>query len=130
MSPASRRAFVRCSLAIATAAVLSGCSLTPDISGPSTIIKTSGDQQTAPVNTVLPTAFVVTVVDQFGQTISGVTVTWAIVSGGGSLSVTNTVTDGSGNASVIYTTGSTAGQAVIRASGPNGLFISFTATIT
>ena len=130
MSRHSRRAFVRCGFALVLTAAFSGCSLNQDIGGPSTMVKTGGDAQTAPANTLLPLPLVVTVVDQFGQTIDNVPVTWSIISGGGSLSATSSVTDANGNASVTYTTGPAAGQAVIRANAPNGLFINFTATIT
>ena len=130
MSPVLRRSLVRCSFAFAVGAALSGCSIDPDITGPSGLIKISGDQQSAPVNTTLPNAFVVTVVTQFGTPIANVSVTWTIVSGGGALSGVTAVTDEMGNAHATYTTGPTAGQAFIRASSGNGLFTSFGVTIT
>jgi type V secretory pathway adhesin AidA len=130
MSVTSRRALARCTFALVIGAALSGCSLNTDVSGPSVIVKITGDQQIAPVNTVLPTALGVTITTQFGERITNATVTWTIVSGGGSLSSTTTMTDDTGSAYVTYTTGPTAGQAIIRANAANGLAITFNETIT
>lgn len=130
MPPASRRSLVQCCFALVLGAALSGCAINTDVSGPSALIKTSGDQQSAPINTTLPNALVVTVITQFGEPIRNSSITWTIVSGGGALSGFTTVTDDVGNAHATYTTGSTAGQALIKASTTNGLFTNFGVTIT
>jgi hypothetical protein len=94
----------------------SGCTLNTDLSGPAGIVKVSGDGQTAPTNTTLPTPLAVAVFTQFGERLQNITVTWTISSGGGMLSATSTQTDDTGVASVNYTTGTTAGLVAVRAS--------------
>jgi len=94
---------------------VAACTLNTDIDGPGGLVKYSGDQQTAPVNTQLPTALAVTVVTQFGEPIKGQTVNWTIAAGGGTLSSNVSVSDDAGVAAVTYTTGPTAGAVVIRA---------------
>jgi hypothetical protein len=69
----------------------------------------SGDNQQAPVGTVLPQPLVVKVTDSFGNPIAGVNIDWT-VDGGGSVSAASTPTDASGLASVERTLGPTAGQ--------------------
>lgn len=98
-----------------TLVAVSACSLSTDLSGPAAIVQVSGDQQTAPTNTPLAAPLAVIVVTQFGERLRNVTVTWSIVSGGGTLSATSTQTDDGGIAEVNYTTGATAGQVVIHA---------------
>ncbi len=109
---------------------VSGCTLNTDVSGPSAVIKYSGDQQTGPANLALPVPLTVIVVNQFGGTVKDVTVSWVITAGGGSLSAPATLTDESGIASVIYTTGPTPGQAIIQARVNGILPLSFSITIT
>lgn len=116
-------------LVIGTAAI-SGCTLNTDVSAPGGLIKYSGDQQTGPANTALPTALGVLVVNQFGERLKNIPVNWSIASGGGSLSSAVVLSDESGLASVTYTTGPTAGQAVINA-GVHGVpGLSFNILIT
>lgn len=98
-----------------TLVAASACSLSTDVSGPAAIVRFSGDQQSAPTNTPLAAPLAVIVVTQFGERLRNVTVTWSIVSGGGTLSATSTPTDDSGIAEVNYTTGATAGLVVIHA---------------
>ena len=116
-------------LAVAGAGI-GGCTLNTDVSGPAGVVKTNGDLQTAPINTVLPSPFVVIVVDQFGGPLGNVAVNWRIVSGGGSLSETQTTTSGGGLASTIYTTGATPGTATIDAQVHGLSPVTFTITIT
>jgi len=95
---------------------LSGCTLTTDPSGPSTIAITGGDSQTQPVNTTLPTALRVIVVGSFYEPIPSETVIWSIVApGGGSLNPLTSLTDQNGVASTSYTTGATPGAVKIQA---------------
>jgi len=108
----------------------SGCTLNTDVSGPSAVIKYSGDQQTAPANTALQLPLTVIVVNQFGAQVKDVTVSWVITAGGGSVSAPATLTDESGLASVNYTTGPTPGQAIIQARVNGILPLSFSITIT
>lgn len=107
-------AFRAAALIVCTVA-LGACSLTTAHEGPSTMAVVSGDAQTAPPNTALPEPLVVVVVNQFGEALKDVKVTWAIVNGGGTLSVGSSLSDDSGKASVNYTTGPTAGAVIITA---------------
>jgi hypothetical protein len=100
------------------------------VNSPSSVIKYSGDDQTAATNTVLPSPLSVMVVDQFGGRLQNVTVNWTIESGGGSLSANAVLTDDSGISSVTYTTGSTAGLVVIRAQVHGVPPLSFRVTVT
>ena len=119
------------SVALALGCALVGaCSLTTENNDPAGMVKTNGDQQTAPVNTALPLPFEVIVVDQFGGPLQNIQVNWTITAGGGSLSGTPTLTDGGGKASVTYTTGPTSGTATINAQ-VHGLFpVIFSVTIS
>lgn len=108
----------------------SGCTLNTDVSGPSAVIRVSGDSQAEPTNTTFPTPLSVLVVTQFGEPVQNATVTWTITSGGGTLSAPSTVTDETGVASVTYTSGATTGSVVIeaRVSGVPPLIFNLTVT--
>ena len=134
MSPLLRRALLSLKL-VGVLALLGtgGCTLDTDVNvGPAGLIKVpEGDGQTAAINTALPTPLSVIVVNQFGERLRNVVVTWTIASGGGALSASSTVTDELGVASVSYTTGATAGQVVIQATASSGiLLVSFSVTVT
>jgi hypothetical protein len=117
-------------LLIATTA-LSGCSLNTDLSGPTSIIILNGQNQTAAVNTALPTALTVVVVGSFLEPIPDQPVTWSIVApGGGSLSTLTSMTDEHGTASTTYTTGSTAGAVKIQANSNALSPVLFDVTVT
>ena len=134
MFPALRRSLSPLKLAVVLALIgAGGCTLNTDVSvGPAGLIKVpDGDGQTAATLTALPIPLSVIVVNQFGERLRTTTVTWTIMSGGGTLSAPTTLTDETGAASVNYTTGATAGQALIRASVLNGtLLVTFAVTIT
>lgn len=134
MFPALRHALSPLKVAVFLALVVAGgCTLNTDVSvGPAGLIKIpDGDAQTAPTSTALPTPLSVIVVNQFGERLPDVAVSWTITSGGGSLAAASTQTDELGVASVTYTTGATAGQVVIQASVADGvLFVTFTVTVT
>ncbi len=104
----------RKALFLITFLAASACTLDTDVSGPAVIVKVSGDQS-GPINTTFPTELAVRVVNQFGQPIQGATVTWTVVSGGGTVSAASTQTDASGIAFVNYTSGATTGLVTIRA---------------
>jgi hypothetical protein len=124
------RSRVRLLGALTALCVSSACTLNTDVTSPGAVIKYSGDDQTAAVNTVLPSPLAVIVVDQFGQRLKNVTVNWTIESGGGSLSASTVLTDDSGISSVTYTTGSTAGVVVIRAQVHGVPPLTFHVTVT
>jgi hypothetical protein len=111
---------------------LSSCSLNTDVSGPSTVVKVSGDNQSEPINTALPTPLSVIVVTQFGEPVKNVTVTWSETSGsavGGTLSATTTLTDATGIASITYTTGPNTGLVTIQAKVSGIPALSFLVTV-
>ena len=115
---------------ILAAAAIGACTLDTDVTSPAGMAKSAGDQQTAPINTVLPTNFQVIVVNQLGEPLKNVTVNWSITSGGGSISGTPTLTGEGGVTEITYTTGPTAGTATINAQ-VHGLFpVVFTVTVT
>ena len=108
----------------------SGCTLATDVSEPGALIRYSGDNQTAAVNTPLGSPIQLLVVNQFGERLKNITVNWSIVAGGGTLSATVTQSDDSGIAEVNYTTGPNPGTAIISAKVTSLFPLSFTATIT
>jgi hypothetical protein len=111
-------------------AVVGACTLDTDVNSPAGMAKAGGDQQNAAVNTTLPVAFQLLVVNQNGEPLKNVAVNWTITTGGGSLSGTPTLTGDGGMTSVTYTTGPTPGSATISAQ-VHGLFpIVFSVTIT
>ena len=92
-----------------------------------------GDGQTAARRAVLPVAFTVRVMDDAGRPVMGTTVTFTVVSGGGTVSSGTAVTNASGLAETTLTLGASAGQNTVRASiaSPGGqASVTFTATGT
>ncbi|MBL1200335.1 MAG: DUF4082 domain-containing protein [Nostoc sp. GBBB01] len=71
--------------------------------------KFSGDNQTGTAGSALPSALVVTATNGSGSPVSGVTVNFAIITGGGSVSPSSAVTGSDGQASTVLTLGTTAG---------------------
>jgi len=95
---------------------LLGCSVTTAPPKPHLLGIIGGDQQAPmPAGTDFPTPLTVIVIDQYGFSSPNVTVTWAVTSGGGSVSAATTQTDDNGTASVIFTAGPVAGSATIDA---------------
>ena len=80
----------------------------------------------------MPQPYAVTVQDQFNNPVAGVTVTWAVTAGGGSLSSPSSVTAASGAATVVHTLGTTtaAQSATATVAGLTGSPVTFTATST
>ena len=76
---------------------------------PATLVKISGDKQEGMPSTELAMPLVVEVRDQNGEAITGISVTFAIATGGGVLSVETTTTDSSGQASSVLTLGNDLG---------------------
>ncbi len=74
-----------------------------------TITKVSGDNQTGAAGTALPNPLVVQVKNSAGNPQSGVTVNFAVTSGGGSVSPASAVTDTNGQASTTLTLGANPG---------------------
>ena len=80
----------------------------------------SGDNQSGIPGTVLANPFVVEVRDQNLSTLEGISVTFTITAGDGTLSVTHTTTDGNGRAESILTLGSNFGTNTVSATGIEG----------
>jgi hypothetical protein len=93
-------------------------------------IAVAGNAQTAKVLTALPQALQVKIEDRLGNAISGATVAFTVVTGGGTLSAASATTAAGGLASVQWTLGKTAGsqQSVSATVTGNGGAALFTAT--
>ncbi|HEU4681135.1 MAG TPA: Ig-like domain-containing protein [Gemmatimonadales bacterium] len=91
--------------------------------------KTSGDSQSAPVNSTLLAPLVVQVLDQYGNGVSDVTVEWRTCDGIGGY---NTLTDIGGHASAFQETGPTPGEfcAMASTAGLVDSPVRFTYTVT
>ncbi len=106
--------------AIITATATAGTASAVHVTSADTLTVTAGTT-TAPL--------VVKVVDQFGNPISGATVTWA-VTGGGTLSATTSTTDATGSTQVTLTTAATPGSYTVTASTGSLTPVTFTITGT
>lgn len=124
-----RQAVARRVLAfVIVGAAAGGCTLDTDVSAPGGLLKVTTDPVAVAVNAVLPEVTVL-VVNQFGERLKNVQVSWS-VTGGGSLSASQVPSDDSGQSFVDYTAGPTAGQAVIRAQVHGVPAVSFNIVIT
>jgi Big-like domain-containing protein len=97
---------------------------------PAHILAVGGDGQAASPGAMLPLPLRAQVVDAYGNPLAGISVTWAVTSGGGSLSATMTTTDGSGRSSVQWTVGLTSGTQAVSASIAGGISVGFTASVS
>ena len=104
------------------AAVLLGgliaCSTDDDTTNlPPLLTIQAGNNQTDTVSQVLPDTLKVLLVDQNTLLpMSGQTVTWAVVSGGGTVDPTSSTTDANGVATTVWTLGPTTGAQTVSAS--------------
>ena len=83
---------------------------------PTTLANVSGENQSALTGEALPNPFVVEVRNQYDDPMEGVTVTFAVREGGGSLSSEMEKTDADGRAESILTLGSDPGTNTVEAS--------------
>jgi adhesin/invasin len=90
----------------------------------------SGNSQTAPAGSRLPAGLVVQVLDADDNPVSGVTVTWSVEAGGGSVSPATAATGADGQASTVWTLGSGIGRQRVDASAPGAGSVRFEATST
>ena len=112
-------------------------------SRPHTVVKTSGDGQERPASTQLAEPFVVSVVDQDGSPLAGVTVSFSVTAGGGMLSSTTdanpctvasstssttATTDANGRAATRLTLGSDLGTNTVEATVEGLEPVTFTST--
>ncbi len=95
---------------------------------PRTLDKPSGDEQVGEAGAALREDFVVEVRDQNGAALSGVVVTFAVITGGGTLSVTTATTDAEGRAATTLTLGRSPGTNTVEASVAGLEPVTFTVT--
>ena len=81
---------------------------------PHSLTKVSGDEQQGPAGEQLAEPFVVSVLDAAGAPFVGAVVTFAVTTGGGTISVTTT-TDADGRAAITLTLGSAPGPNTVEA---------------
>lgn len=133
MQSTVRRRAAHCALALLAlnSLTISACNDdSTDPRTPTTLAVVSGDVQTAVAGVALASPFVVIVTDQDGLVMTGVTVTWAITTGSGTLGSASTVTDVNGQTSTTYTTGTTAGTETVSASVSGLTSVTFTVSVT
>ena len=94
---------------------------------PNTIAVSAGNNQVAPAGSALPESLAVIVRDQAGAPLAGVTVTFAVTAGGGSVSPASRQTDASGIAKTRRTLGSNAGTQTASATAGSLAPVQFSA---
>jgi hypothetical protein len=110
------------------ASALLQVSATGTAAAPTAFVKSSGDLQTGVLSQPVPEAIVVQLQDEFGNGVTGQTVTFVVTSGGGTVSSETATTGASGLASTIWTMGSTAGEATLTATATGLAPLVFKAT--
>ncbi|HEX6746500.1 MAG TPA: Ig-like domain-containing protein [Longimicrobium sp.] len=125
---------IRTTTRIALAAVL-GAALAPlpacdsptHRSTPAQVAAAGGNAQSAPAGTELA-PLVVTVTDGSGRPVGGVPVTWAVVTGGGTITPLDSITNAQGQVSARWRLGTVAGQQSVTATVAGLTPVTFTAT--
>jgi adhesin/invasin len=122
--------------ATATGSGITGSPLTfsaTGVAGPvATLTKVAGDLQTVAVSAAVPILPAVRLADQFGNLVAGLPLSFAVASGGGTVSGA-TPTSGSNGVATVggWTLGAAAGANTLTASSGGGaLTVTFTATAT
>jgi adhesin/invasin len=82
---------------------------------PTLLVKSGGDGQVGKVSQPLPQNLQVKVTDQYNNPVSGQSVSWALTSGGGTISAANNTTGLDGTASVVHAMGAAAGTTTVTA---------------
>lgn len=95
-----------------------------------TLVTVSGNLQSAPVLTPLPSAIVTKARDSYGNGVPGVPINYSDNGAGGTLSARSVTTDSTGRAPVNYTTSSKAGAVKIFASTSGLPSVSFSEKVT
>ena len=114
----------------ATVAGLAGSPVTFSATGAKNLALNAGNNQTGTAGNVLAIPIAVKITDNAFNPVAGITVTWSVISGGGSVGNVSTVSNGSGVATTTATLGSTVGPNSFRATvtGMTGSPVSFSAT--
>lgn len=91
-----------------------------------------GNNQTGAISTSLGAPIRARVTDQFDNAVAAASVTWAVISGGGSISTATSLTDAFGAAAASWTLGANVGVQTAQASksGLTGSPLTFTANAT
>ena len=116
--------------------LLAGCSESSDNTPPppvaSQVAIAGGDGQITAAGTGLPVPLSVLVTDQEGLPVPGVSVSWSVVQGGGTILPASSITSSGGLASAVFTLGPAGGtqQAQAEVSGMAGSPVIFSATAT
>ena len=84
---------------------------------PNALLIISGNNQIGSPGAPLPDSLRVLLVDQFGNGVSGVAITWSPATGSGTVSPTTSTTDANGFAATRWTLGNTRGPVTVIASG-------------
>jgi hypothetical protein len=105
-------------------------SCVPGTVAPSAIVPLSGDGQSAIMGQKLANPLIVSVTDASSNPIEGVTVTWSVTSGGGSVSPASGPTSAEGTASAEWTVGPSPGGQTLTGSVAGLAPVTFTATAT
>jgi len=95
---------------------------------PAALTPVSGNSQTAIGGSLLPNPLVVKVVDQYGNSVPGITVLFTVASGAGSLSSSSVITDSNGRAQVTWRLGAVGAEHAVHASAGTLPAVTFTAT--
>ena len=107
---------------------LSPVTFTVNVGEPADAIKKiSGDNQSGRPGARLANPFVVEVVDENDDPVSGITVTFAVTAGGGSVSPTSATTNASGRAQTVLTLGDEIGDNTVTARVTGLRAVTFTA---
>ena len=118
--------------AVATVAGLHGSPVTfvhSALKGtPSTLVRVSGDGQSAVVGRQLHDPVTVKVADASGNPLEGVSITWAVATGGGSVNHANSPTDAGGIAVAGWTLGNALGRQTMTASAQDLTPVTFQAS--
>jgi hypothetical protein len=103
-----------------------------DVAAPpvATAVLLGGGSQSAPPSTPLPDSIRVRFTDSFENPVVGATVTFSILSGGGSLSTTSATTDIDGRAGVVWTVGESGSQQMRAAIGGVGVNVNATVVVS
>jgi adhesin/invasin len=97
---------------------------------PDDIVIVSGNEQEGQAGTQLASPLVAQVVDDADNPVPGVTVTWQVESGGGSVTPRSSTTDASGRVSTAWTLGRGTGEQRVEASATGAGSVRFEATAT
>ena len=95
-----------------------------------TLEQGNGDGQTGETGHHLTDPLIVTVLDQYSNPLSGVTVSFSVIPTDGVLSPASVDTDSDGEASTLLQLGGTVGEYIVTANVPGVSSVTFTATAT